>query len=420
MRYVIIGCSAAGLSAARVIRANAPSGDIVIVERESNVYFRSLIPGLIDGSIAEDIVIQARDFFEEQGITLLLGKEVTSINAKEKAVTLASSEQIPYDKLLISTGSSAILPQILGIDSAGVFTLHTLDDVTKIKGATADAQRALIVGGGVVGLRAAFALHHLGLRVTIVEKLSHILPLVLDDAAAGIITNAIKQEGLSILTGEGVKEIVTRNGKVAGIVLENDERLEAELVIVAVGIAPNVELARKAGISTDRGILVNERMETSIADIYAAGDVAEVNDVVTGERMVSGFWTNAAEMGRYAAHNMAGAGKEYLGAFSLLNSMEIAGIPIISVGVIHPNGNGYEVMTAQRKNIYRKLVFRNNTLVGAIFTGDIEGAGVYTAMIRKRTDVARLKDQMARKILSYAYLVKYQVPALEPYATNAT
>lgn len=419
MRYVIIGGSAAGISAARAIRANDENGEIVIVEKESTLYFRSLIPGLIDGSIAEEVVIQPRNFFGEHRITLYSGKEVASIDAKEKQVVLTSNEKISYDKLLISTGSSAILPQIPGIEATGVFTLHTLDDAKKIKEAARDAQRAVIVGGGRVGLRAAFALHHLRLQVTIVGKSPHILPLMLDSAAAGIISNAIKQQGLTIINGVDVKEIIIKNGKVSDVTLETGERLRAELVIVGKGVRPNIELARKAGINTDRGILVNERMETSIADIYAAGDAAEVNDVVTGERIVSGVWTNAAEMGRCAGHNMAGVRREYLGAFGLLNSMEIAGIPIISVGVIRPNGNGYEVITAQRGDTYRKLVFKNNKLVGAILIGNIEGAGVYTALIKRRADVSKLREQMARKLLSYAYLVNYRAPALEPYLKGA-
>lgn len=417
MRYVIIGNSAAGISAAETIRRLDKSGRITVISDEGfPVYSRCLLPHLIAGERSEEeLLLRPEDFYEAQGIEALLGRRVVSIEPEAKRIVLADGEELTYDQLLLAVGGSPLIPEIEGIDREGVFGLRTIEDARRIIAASREAERAVVIGGGLIGLRAAFALHKRGLAVTAIEMLPRVLPQQLDGAASRILSQAIVAYGVELILGQTVQEIVGRDGRVEGVLLADGRRVDCRLVVVAVGVRPNIELARAAGSATERGVLVDERMRTSVADIYAAGDVAETFDVVTGERTLSALWPSAVEQGRLAGYNMAGVAREYEGALGLLNAVEFAGIPVISVGVIAPRDDGYEVLATQRGDVYRKLVLRGNRLVGALLLGEIERAGVYTALIRQKADVGKLKDRLGVRWFNYGYLVRPQAPAIDAY-----
>ncbi|QGP91002.1 Nitrite reductase [Neomoorella glycerini] len=223
----------------------------------------------------------------------------------------------------------------------------------------------------------------------------------------------MQAEGIRFILGRGIKEIASsglwgrlfgRSGK--GVILEDGERLKAEVVIVATGTRPNVDLIRGTGMTVNRGIPVNDYMETSIADIYAAGDVAETKDVVTGKVGLTPIWPNAAAQGRISAYNMAGCRRPYGGMVGMQNAVEFREIPAIAMGLTQPEGNNYEVLADYQpdRNYYKKLVLRDNILVGMILVGAIHQAGVYGALIKKRAEISPYRHRLMREDFSYAHI----------------
>ncbi|MFQ6033957.1 MAG: NAD(P)/FAD-dependent oxidoreductase, partial [Candidatus Bipolaricaulia bacterium] len=215
MRYCIIGNGAAGVTAAETIRSLDPAGNITIISDEAlPVYSRCLIPDLISGEMSEEeLLLRPEDFYEAQGIEALLGRRVVGIGPKENRVTLADGQEIAYDKLLLATGGSPIIPEIEGIEREGVFGLRTIEDARRIMAASEGAERVVVIGGGMIGLRAAFALHKRGLTVTVVEMLPRVLPQQLDDVASQIMSQAIEAEGVELILGQAVQEIAGKDGR---------------------------------------------------------------------------------------------------------------------------------------------------------------------------------------------------------------
>lgn len=428
MRYLIIGNGAAGNAAAQAIRRRDGRGEIIILSDEPHpAYYRPLLPYLLyDAPEGQHLYRDA--LHTPQDVTVHLGTRVQAIAPEVNTVLLEDGRHLAYDKLLIATGASPALPSIDGLLGEGVFVLRTLDDATALRKCAVDGpQSAVVIGGGRIGTKAALALRHLGLEVAIVEMLGWIVPQQFDAAAAEIFQAALHAQGIRLLFGRTVHSVLrqtpsaapstggqgrvppstSKQGGVTGVLLDDGTELPAGLVVVATGVRPNVELARAAGLNTRRGLLVNRFLQTSHPDIYAAGDVVETNDVVTGEAIVSGTWTNAVFMGEVAGENMAGGLREYPGAWGLLNAVELAGIPVISAGIVHTPWAGCEACTRRRDQVYRKLVFRDGTLVGFILVGEIEGAGVYTMLIRERVDVGPWKEALIEKG-TYAPFVRGQ------------
>jgi NAD(P)H-nitrite reductase large subunit len=271
--------------------------------------------------------------------------------------------------------------------------MRTLADAEAVVRAAATARTALVLGAGRVGLKAAMALQQRGLEVTIVEQGPHLAPMQYDQEASDILEKALSDLGMRLIFNQTVTGVRRAGERLTGAVLADGMVLEAELLVAAVGVLPNVELARQAGLAVNEGIVVDSRLCTSASGVYAAGDVVETTDIVTGHRLVSGLWTNAVEMGRLAGSNMAGAALEYPGAIAVLNSLEVAGIPTVAVGLTQPPPDpGYQIYQSRKGTTYRKLVCQDNVLVGALLVGDLEGAGVYTGFIRTKTTLLKPWD----------------------------
>ncbi|MEJ2069220.1 MAG: FAD-dependent oxidoreductase [Syntrophobacterales bacterium] len=396
MRHVIIGNGAAGNAAAVAIRHQDPAPELLILSDEpQSAYYRPLITNLLAGGPATDI-----SFSESQGALLpgecRLGARVAALDAASQTITLENGEEYGYDRLLLATGAAALVPDIPGWTGSGTFVMRTLADAEIVARAAATAKTALILGAGRVGLKAAMALQQRGLEVTVVEQDPHLAPMQFDQEASDILEKALSDLGLRLIFQQTVTEVRRAGERLTGAVLADGRVLEAELMVAAVGVRPKVELARQAGLAVNEGIIVDSRLCTSASEVYAAGDVVETTDIVTGHRMVSGLWTNAVEMGRLAGSNMAGAALEYPGAIAVLNSLEVAGIPTVAVGLTQPPPDpGYQVYQSHRGSDYRKLVCRDNVLMGALLVGDLEGAGVYTGLIRTKAPLDQPWDLLA-------------------------
>ncbi len=416
MRYVIIGNGAAGQAAAEAICGQDPAGQVHILSNESHsAYYRPLIPGLIEDGMGK-VSLFREELHAPERVEVRLGVRVVAIDPEKKKLSLEDGEILPYDRLLLATGSSAIRLPIPGLEGPDVHVLRTIGDAEDIKLSAETADRAVVIGGGRVGMKSSFALRNRGLDVAVVEKRDRVVPLQLDDVAAEIMGRAVEAYGIKLFLGQTVQKVEQDDG-VKTIVLEDGTRLKANLIVVAVGVQPNLELAKGAGLAVNQGVLVNTHLQTSDSSIYAAGDVVETADIVTGENVVSGIWTNAVEMGRMAGENMAGGRVEYPGAFGVLNSFELASIPTISIGLIAPPAAAdYQVYTSRRGNSYRKLVLKDGLLKGALLVGDIEGAGVYTGLIKRKAQVEQVLPNLLAPRPSYAPWLRREIAELNTYS----
>jgi len=415
LQYVIIGNSAAGTQAAETIRKYDSAGNIVIISDEPHAaYSRCLLPDYLAGERSEKtILFKSANFYGRNNVATMFGKKAVDIDSENQKVYLGDGHTVSYDKLLIATGSSAFVPPIKGIDESGIFNLRNLDDAVGIKEAAKKARRVVVVGGGFVGLEAAYSLYSLGLEVTVVERLSQIVPGQFDVKAAAILRNDMQAEGIRIITGDGIKEIAgpslwnrlfNKTGK--GVLLDSGERLKCELVVVATGTRANVGLTDKTGIKVNRGIEINEYMETNVPNIYAAGDVAETVDVVSGELGLSPIWPNAIVQGRMAGLNMVGQTRKYSKMIGMQNSVEFRNVPAIAIGLTRtPDDCEEMVIHRPHLNYYRKLILKDDILKGMIFVGDIRRAGVYAALIKKKVPVTKFKQQLLKESFGYSSII---------------
>jgi nitrite reductase (NADH) large subunit len=411
MRYVIIGNGAAANAAATAIRTMDPAGEVLIFAEEPEpAYYRPLITNLLQGDLPKEI------FFHQEAASpgkaeLQLGKRIVGLDAGRKHIALQDGESYAYDRLLLATGASAIVPDLRGWTGPGTYVLRTLAEARALARAGEEAKKAIIIGAGRVGLKAALALRHRGLQVTVVEQDAHLAPMQFDAIAGEILAQALEDQGLCLIFGQTVTAVSRSGDRVQGADLADGRWLEADMVVAAVGVRPNVELADRAGLAVNRGILVNKRLGTSAPDIYAAGDAVETTDMVTGQSIVSGLWTNAVEMGRIAGCNMAGGSVEYPGAFAVLNSLDLAGIPTVAIGLTNlPPGGEYQVYQNRRGKNYRKLVVKEGVLVGVLLVGDIEGAGVYTGLIRKKAKISDIADTLEHPRFGLASWLSSKIP----------
>ncbi len=404
MRHIIIGGGIAGISASRAIRGRDEDAEITMISGEKvNAYYRPMIPYLIEKD-GMDINFP-EDPVEKYGIGVIYEK-AAGVDAKSKEVILSSGKRLNFDKLLIATGSSPVMPDIPGLGGKGVFTIRTMEDALGIREYCRGREDAVVLGGGLVGIKIAISLKHSGLNVTIIEKLEEILDQRLDKRGSRIISKVLLNGDIGVLTDNTIKEVIRKRDMVEAVRLSSGKVIKADIVIVAAGVKPNVDVLKNSRIETGNGVLINEYLQTCMSDIYAAGDVVEYRDLITGMPSVNALWTNAEEMGRLAGKNMTGENIRYGGFLSVMNATDISGVPVIAVGLIEPATEGYEVITDDRIDSYRKLVFRDDFLVGIIFIGDLTNAGIYTNLIKNKIPVGRLKEEAIKGNLGYINFIR--------------
>ncbi|MDI6812928.1 MAG: FAD-dependent oxidoreductase [Desulfitobacteriaceae bacterium] len=410
MRYLIIGNSAAGIFAAETIRGLDPQGRITMISKENTVpYSRCLTSYYLGREIpVERMYIRNTDFYEALGIEFL-GDTAVQVEAGERRVLTQSGRVVPYDKLLIATGAAPVRPPLEGMDMEGVFQLRTLEDAQAIvryaeedrreeesgdaEQETERVQEVVVIGAGLVGLKAAHGLHERGLKVTVVEFADQIMPQSLDTTAAQIIQRVLESHGYRLILQEKVVKIQGRPSTygrqaVSGVVLSSGERISCRMVVMAVGVRPETGLVAGSSMAVKQGIIVNERMETSLQDVYAAGDVAEGYDFLWESLRINALWPVATSQGVVAGCNMTGLKRVHEGSMSL-NSADFYGVGVISAGILHPREEHEQVLNflEPRMNQYRRLVLREGRLVGMLIVGEVRGAGVLTGLIRKKAKV---------------------------------
>ncbi|MDP2847964.1 MAG: FAD-dependent oxidoreductase [Humidesulfovibrio sp.] len=401
MTYVIIGNGVASIGAIEGIRRHDKDGRIVIIGAEDTAaYGRPLISYLLAGKIGpERLALRGDDYYTRNGVELKLGTTATSIDTAKKTVTTDKGETVKYDRLLIATGGIPFVPPIPGVQGPDIYSFTTLAHANTLIELSSKIKRAVVIGGGLIGLKAAESIFDRGVAVTIVELAPRILSGGFDEKAGKLAANRLKKVGIEVNCGVTAKEIQrTKEGRVKGVLLTDDRFLECDVVVVAIGVVPHSSIAKDAGVKVERGIMVDSKLMTNARDVYAAGDVAQAMDQITGEHRVVPIWPNAYNQGYASGRNMAGAKQPYMGGLPM-NSISFYGLPTISVGTVNPpeGDSSFEVhaLLDEEKETYRKLVFRDEKLVGYVLVGDIDKGGMYTAFIKFEMPLAgEAKDKL--------------------------
>ncbi len=402
MNYVIIGNSAAAIGAVEGIRQVDRQGRITIISDEPyHTYSRPLISYWLAGKVAEDrMVYRDRNFYENNNVNPLLGVKAEKIDFEGKKVILAGGADAPYDKLLIATGGKPIVPPLEGLNKQGVFSFLKFDDVKEIKKAvSAGSKKAVIIGAGLIGLKAAEALVKIGVEVTVVELANRVLPAILDEQAAAMVQDYLGKYGMKFKLNNTVARVLG-DSAVTGVVLQDGTEIPCEMLVVAIGVQPNTDLVKDTDIRVNRGIVVNEKMETSIPNVYAAGDVAEGFDIVYGASRVLPLLPNAYQQGEAAGRNMAGAETAFAGGLAM-NAIGFGDLPMLTAGIIKPDSEEYEVLAKAEPETasYRKVVLRDGCIVGYICLNRVDRAGIMTGLLKDKIDVTPFKD----RLLSYDF-----------------
>ena len=376
MKYVIIGNAAAGIGTVEGIREYDKDGEILIISDEKyDTYSRPLISYWLKEAVTEENMrYRNADFYEKNNVKTMLDTKVIAIDPDKKEVVIEGSENVPYDKLMVATGSKPFVPPMQGMERiAKKFSFMKKDDAKAVKEAVFDGARVLIVGAGLIGLKAAEALEHYNAKMTVVDLANRILPSILDEAASEIMQKHIESKGVRFILNTSVSEFSENSAK-----LSNGETVDFDMVILAVGVRPNVELIKEAGGKVGRGIITDNRQQTSLKDIYAAGDCTESYDISIEANRILAILPNAHNQGVVAGKNMAGKEAYYLNAFPM-NAIGFFGLHIITAG----SYDGEPVVETDGIS-YKKLVVKDKQLKGFILMGKyIKRAGIYTSLIRE-------------------------------------
>ena len=390
MKYVIAGNGIAGTSAAARLRALDPEGAIdILTDEPYPAYSRPLLPEFIAGAVEEgNIILHPLSWYEERGITLHLEEGVQEVRPAAREVRSTRGTTYPYDRLLLSVGARPFMPPVEGIEGKeGIFTLRSIGDARVIKGYAARCQRALLVGGGLLGLEAGNGLRRAGLEVSVVETFPRLLPRQVDTDGAAILQRLLEQMGFQFYLEEQCREVLGQ-GHVEGVRLSSGRTVEADMLLVSAGVRSDLRLAQEAGLDTEKGVIVDDRMETSIATIFAAGDVAQHRGVCYG------IWPAAQRQGEVAGTTMAGGTDVYEGTVPT-NTLKVLGIDLVSAGDIDAEGvHECQVAADPVKGVYRKLVFDGNTLIGCILLGDVRGRWELMNAIETRRDIGPVKSDL--------------------------
>lgn len=371
---LIIGSSIAGLSAAQAARDQDPDCILTVLSEDSHLpYFRQRLSEVLENrEQAGKLFLHTDSWYQDMGIQMMLNSRVVSVDTKDKTVTLESGQALPYDKLIIASGSASMVPPIPGSGLPGVETLWTMEDALRIEARIQNAKRSIVIGGGLLGLEAAHAFHQRGLTSLILERLPRLMMRQLDERSAQLFTAQVEKSGTSVTTDAYVKEIYADPlGKAAGVTLQDGTQFPADLIFISAGVKARLEFLEGSGIECDRHIKVDEYLRTNVPDVYAAGDCASLNG------RWHGLWMVARQQGAAAGANAAGANAPYDMPVPpyMIKTM---GTQIASAGTIEENTLSKEaleqlhadIMVNNRDFQYAKKLYVGDTLSGFILMGD--------------------------------------------------
>ncbi len=398
MKVVIVGSGLAGVTAARTIREGDPKTRISVYTNENYFYYpRPRLYEVLSGEAKpEEICMFSEKWYEKRGIKVHLSKTVVGIETAKKELLLEDGLRVDYDRLLLASGAHPFVPPIRGVEKTGVFTLRSMKDALTVKEHTKKTREAIIIGGGLLGLEFATSLRKLGQQVEVVEIFPRLLPRQLDQDGAMMLKDRIETRGIKIVLGATTEEILGKE-TVSGILLDNGKELSGDFVLISAGVRPNTDLAAEAGIKVEKGVVVDQYLQTSANDVYAAGDVAEFDG------RVYGIIPAAMEQARIAATNMLEKEKQAYEGTIPSNTLKIVGIDLTSMGLVNPEGSQYEEIKKidEERGVYKKIVLQQGRIVGAIILGDRKGVTPIKNLMDQQVEVTKYTDFLLEDNFDY-------------------
>lgn len=385
--YVVLGASAAGINAIKTLKNLDKGSNITLISKDSKIYSRCMLHHVISGHRSiESINFVEDNFIEENNINWLKNKTVNTIDTENKIVKI-DNEDIGYDELLIATGASAFIPPIKNIKEGNhIYPLRNIEDVFDINEKIKISKKVAIIGAGLIGIDVLTALMEFkDLEVSLIYPNDFILDRQLDEYSAKVYEDKFTELGAKLYPSLPVNQILLdENNDVKGVELGDNTVVECDMIIVSTGVKPNTDFIDNTDIENNRGIVINDKCETNIKDVYAAGDVVGKNAI----------WPLAVKQGVVAAYNMAGVDKILDDDFTFKNSMNFVGIPTVSIGIVIPPDESYDVITRCDKDGYRKIIIKDNIITGFLAQGDISYTGSMTYLIRHKIEIKNLKDRV--------------------------
>ncbi|MDZ4252337.1 MAG: FAD-dependent oxidoreductase [Sulfuritalea sp.] len=417
MKHVIIGNGPTGLVAAETLRRLQPDAEIALIGDEAEPpYSRMAIPYFLIGKIADSgtHLRKSHDHYARERIHLIEGR-VVKVDAQAKQLEFASGERLPYDRLLIATGSQPIRPKVAGMDLANVHTCWTIEDARAIAAKAKPGSRVLQLGAGFIGCIIMESLAARGVKLTVVEMGDRMVPRMMTAKAGAMIKAWVEKKGVEVHVNAAITAIEQKDGALA-VKLNTGGELAADLVICAAGVRPNIEFLQGSGVAMERGIRVDAGMRTSVADIYAAGDVTEAADFHTGKPELNAIQPNAVDQARIAAHNMAG-GEAVSGGSLAINVLDTLGLISTSFGqwqgVAKEQGGAGVEQVDEANYRYLSLQFRDDVLIGATSIGWTDHVGALRGLVQTQAPLGEWKARLLADPTQFmaAYLATAQKAA---------
>lgn len=409
---VIIGASAAGLAALEAIREVDKDCAVTVVSKEKGpLYSRVGLTHFLDGTVkAPGMNMRSPAYARQMNATILTGLAAVHVDPKARTLKLSNRKTLKYDALLVGSGSSAVILPIPGANLRGVYPCITRNDAVNIDRAIPRVRQAAVIGAGLIGIQAVDALVKRKRKVAVIEMMPHVMPAMVDPTGAKIFEDMLREQGHAVHTGVRATEILGRAGRITGVRLENGEVVPCQLLVMAAGVRPNLEFLEGTRIQKKQGLLVDVYQQTSIKGIYAAGDVAETTDLLSGQRVVIAIWPEALNQGRIAGLNMAGVPTKYEGSMAM-NVTSVLGLPIASLGLWQvTDATEYRLHSSlhESKRIYRKLVLKDGRLVGAVLVGPHVNteAGILHNFIRARQSFTVTPEQLVGGPISWGRVLR--------------
>lgn len=409
MKYTIIGNSFAGVFAVESIRKADPSGSIrMIAEEKEPAYSPAMLHEYLSGVAGKDLVyLRPDDFYKKNNVETVFGSSVSKVDAKKRTLSLGR-KKVDFDRLLIATGGTPFIPPgIKGLDNFdNVYTFTRKSSVDAMISKMKSVKSVVVLGAGLIGLQCAEGLAHTGKKVTVVELADTILPMALDDDAAGLVLEELHEEGVEVLTGNTITQINGSRRKINSVTLKTGKKIPCQMVVVAVGVRPNVDFLKGSGIKVDRGILVDGQMQTNVKNIYAAGDCAQGMEILSGKKMPLPIIPIATKQGAIAGSNMAGKKRDYQGGLSL-NALQFGGLPLISYGFIRDEENASVLKDKDdEQRCYRKVIIKSGKITGVVMVKDIDRAGLFKYLMENSIKVSDFKEKLLFEDFGVAHLPK--------------
>ena len=409
MRYVVVGAGPAGVVGAETLRKVDPEGSVTLVGAEDEPpYSRMAIPYMLEGKIQEEgtHLRHEADHYSKAGIEVLRTRRVTKVDPKAKQVTLDDGKPLSYDRLLLATGSRPVAPPVEGLGQEGISPCWTLAQARAIKSGLGEGKHVVLIGAGFIGSIILDAIGSQPLTLTVVEADTHMTPRMMNLAGGEVMKSWCASKGVQVLTSTRVNRIESGGERRFTLHLDSGQTLPADLVVTATGVKPIIDYLEGSGIKTGEGILVNEHLQTSDPDVYAAGDCAQGLDFSTGGFNVHAIQPTATEHGQIAALNMAGKAAKHHGSL-IMNVIALLGLTTYSFGQwMGVEGGEHGEWLDAEAHRYIRLELKDDCLVGAIYIGAFEHVGILRGMIQNRIPLGDWKERLIedpRKIME-AYL----------------